>query len=371
MDETQTLLSNILSLGDWATWKKCIDQVEDSIRTWASKTSGDHFRRIFLVGCGSSFYAAQVGKYILEYIAHLPTEARQAFSFSHYSDPSLLTRDTLVIGLSTTGKTAAAADALSLAQQYGAATLAITAVPDSRITGIADHTIFTGGRVNVLVQTETYVQSLIALYLLALNLAEIENRLDKDVRAHWYNQFRAAREITHEFLDTQQTGIMDLVEDFNAIDNIFILGNGPNAGTAEEAALKVIEMVKMYSDGSEMEDFFHGRDRELAKGSAIFFLAPQNIVLERMFDFLTFNRKVGIPSIALTCREVPELKRLANHQILLKGSLDELATPLVYITPLYLFSYHLALKRGFAPVARRYPMGALYVQYKGSEYDEI
>ena len=29
MDEAKTLLSNIYSLGDWATWKVCLDQVEE------------------------------------------------------------------------------------------------------------------------------------------------------------------------------------------------------------------------------------------------------------------------------------------------------------------------------------------------------
>ena len=33
MDEAKMLLSNILSLGDWATWKNCIDQVEDCIKS--------------------------------------------------------------------------------------------------------------------------------------------------------------------------------------------------------------------------------------------------------------------------------------------------------------------------------------------------
>ena len=370
MDEAKMLLSNILSLGDWATWKNCIDQVENCIKSWESKITDHHFRRVYLVGCGSSYYAGQVGKYIIEQIAHLPTEAKQAFSFTHYFDPSLFTKDTLVIGLSTTGNTASTSDALSLARQNGAATLAITAVPDTKITGIADDTILTGGRVNVIVQTENYVQSLITLYLLALSFAEKENRLDKEVEDHWHNQIRTAREITHEFLDIQQPKIINLVNEYKYLNNIFILGNGPNAGTAEEAALKVIEMTKMYSDGCEMEDFFHGRDRELDKGSAIFFLAPNNPVTERMFDFLTFNRKFSVPSIVINCQEIPELKRLADHAIFLRGALDELFTPLVYITPLYLFSYHLALKRGFDPITRRFPMSALQVQYRGSAYDQ-
>jgi glucosamine 6-phosphate synthetase-like amidotransferase/phosphosugar isomerase protein len=89
-----------------------------------------------------------------------------------------------------------------------------------------------------------------------------------------------------------------------------------------------------------------------------------------MFDFLTFNRKVGIPSIVISCQDLPELKILADHAIQLKGAIDEYVTPLVYITPLYLFSYHLALKRGFDPIARRYPLPALKVLYRGSEFDQ-
>jgi glucosamine--fructose-6-phosphate aminotransferase (isomerizing) len=371
MDETQTLFTNILSLGEWATWKNCIDQVDACLKDWASKTANIHFRSVYLVGCGSSYYAGQVGKYFLERFAQLPAEAIQAFSFSHYFNSSLITKDTLVIGLSTTGKTTAACDALAFAHQYGATTLAITAVPNSKITDFADQTILTGGHLSVLVQTETYVQAVIALYLLALYLAEKENRLSEAEISRWRIQIQTARETTSEFLETQQDRIVKMVEEFQACTSIFVLGNGQNAGTSQEAALKVIEMAKIVSDGMEMEDFFHGRDRELEQGSAIFFLAPHDIAIERMFDFLTFTRKVGIPSIVLTGQERPELKRLTDHQILLKGTLDELATPLVYITPLYLFSYYLALKRGFAPVARRYPMGALYVQYKGSEYDEI
>ncbi len=369
MDETRTLLSNILSLGDWATWQVCLDQVEEGLRVWASKTKGVNFRRVYLAGCGSSYYAGQVGKWIIERIAHLPAEAKQAFAFANYMDPGLLASDILVVGLSTTGNTESACEALSFARRSGAATLAITAAPDSQITRIAESTIYTGGHISVIVQTETYVQSLLALYLLSLSLAERGNPAD-GARPYWQNQFRTARETTHAFLELQGTKIKDLVDEYGSLDNFFILGNGPNAGTAEEAALKVIEMAKMYSDGGEMEDFFHGRDRELDKGAAIFYLAPQGRMLNRMFDFLTFNRKTGVPSIVIACQDSAEVSKLASHAVVLPGPLDEYATPLAYITPLYLFSYHLALKRGFDPLARRFPFPALKVRYQGSEYDQ-
>jgi glucosamine--fructose-6-phosphate aminotransferase (isomerizing) len=369
MDDTQVLLTNILSLGEWATWKNCIDQVNEELQSWKIRVNGIHFRRVYLVGCGSSFYASQVGKFILEHIVHLPAEARQAFSFTNYTDPSLFSEDTLVIGLSTTGETSATCSALSFARENGATTLAITAVPDSKITEIAQDTIYTSGRVNVIVKTCEYVQSLISIYLLAINLPGRDILLKDELKTYWQDQIRLAYEITHQFLDMQQARITEMVDEYQYADNFFILGCGPNAGTAEEAALKVIEMAKIYSDGLEMEDFFHGRDREINARSPVFFLATQNAGLERMLDFLAYNRRFGVPSILLGTESRAEFQKLTTHHLFLEGPLDEFATPLVYITPLYLFSYYLALMRGFPPNARRFSMGALSMKYRGSEFD--
>ena len=369
MDDTEALYTNILSLGDWATWKDCIDQVEDSIQSWMSSTDVSLFRQIVLVGCGSSYYAGQVGKYILEHLVQRPVGTEQAFSFSHYSTPGLLGRDVLVIGISSTGNTQATCTALAYARQQGAATLSITASPGSKITQIAHKTIWIGGGDDTLVKTRSYIQSLVALYYLAIEIARKAGRLEPGEREYWQNQIRLAHEVTRQFLDAQQINVLDLVEEYQSAIHIFILGAGPNVGTAEEAALKVIEMAKLFSDGCDMEDFFHGRDRELEQGSKIFFLAPQNQVVERMLDFLTFTRTMELPTVVLTGKVIPELDRLTGHNIILQPGLAELTTPLAYITPLYLFSYHLALKREFAPNARRFPIGALYVPYRGSPYD--
>jgi glucosamine--fructose-6-phosphate aminotransferase (isomerizing) len=370
MDDTEALYANILSLGDWATWKDSIDQVEDSIQSWMGSTDVSHFRHIILVGCGSSYYAGQAGKYILEHLVQRPVGTEQAFSFSHYSTPDLLGEDVLVIGVSSTGNTQATCTALAYARQHGAATLSITASPGSRITQIAHKTIWIGGGDDTLVKTRSYVQSLVALYYLAIEISGKAGRLEPGRREYWQDQIRLAFEVTRQFLAEQQTTVLELVEEYQSAAHIFTLGAGPNVGTAEEAALKVIEMAKLYADGCDMEDFFHGRDRELEDGSKIFFLAPQNPVLERMLDFLTFTRKVEIPTVVLTGDEIPQLGRLTSRKLFLQRGLVDLATPLAYITPLYLFSYHLALKRGFAPNARRFPIGALYQQFHGSEYDQ-
>jgi glucosamine--fructose-6-phosphate aminotransferase (isomerizing) len=365
MDDAEILLANIYSIGEHATWQNCIDQVESGLYSWLRTEDDVNFRRVYIVGCGTSYYAAQVGKYLIEHLTHLPVEAHQAFAFSIYTDPALLNEKTLVIGVSTTGNTESVCNALEFAHHCGAITLAFTATAGSKITEISHTTILTGGKVTVAVKTETYLQSLICLYLFGIHLAEALGLLSSGEVADWQHQIHKAEESTQRFFARQQPEIAKLVDLYGSADMVFVVGTGPNFGTAEEASLKVVEIAKMYSVSKEMEEFFHGYDRELNGSSPMFFLAPGKPALDRMLDFLTFNRKIGVPSIVLTNEQNLDVKRVADHVILLEDQLYELATPLIYIAPFYLFSYHMAVKRGFDPSARRFPgIMALKIRYR-------
>jgi hypothetical protein len=48
-----------------------------------------------------------------------------------------------------------------------------------------------------------------------------------------------------------------------------------------------------------------------------------------------------------------------------KVSLDEFATPLLYILPMYIFVYEMAFQRGYDPTARRYDIVPQKVRYQG------
>jgi glucosamine--fructose-6-phosphate aminotransferase (isomerizing) len=145
------------------------------------------------------------------------------------------------------------------------------------------------------------------------------------------------------------------------------LGTGPNLGTAEEASLKIIEMAKMYSECQELEDFFHGRLREVDQNSPLFFIAPQGCASRRVLDFLTVTNRIQAPSIVLTENVTAGIKRLATHVIQVPVSLDEFATPLLYILPMHVFGYEMALQRGYDPTARRYNIVPQNVRYEGEE----
>lgn len=354
------MLTNILALADPAAWQASLDLAEEALAGWPRRS----FRRIVFTGHGSSLFNGLVARSVVEHIAGLPCEAVAGFHFARYAEPALLGRDVLVAGISTTGTTESVCAALEAARAAGSPILAITARPGTPITRGADLTLLTGGADDeISVKTKSYVQALVAPYLLALHLAG-----ENAPRDYWLAQIRRAGEAAGEFLQKQRGGIEALAEAFAPqAPKVFVLGTGPNLGTAEEASLKMIEMAKMYSECQELEDFFHGRLREVDAHSPLVFIAPSGRASRRVLDFLTVTDRVGTPSVVLTDEITPGIRRLATHVIQLPGGLDEFATPLLYIIPMHLFGYEMAVRRGYDPNARRYDIVPQTVKYEGDD----
>jgi len=359
MNAVHPMLTNILALANPATWQKSIDLADGVLSTWLETPRA--FKHIYLVGHGSSLYNCMVGEYVIEHIAGIPSKATSAFAYSVYMEKKLLDAETLVIGISTTGETQSVGDALARARQAGASTLVITAHTDSAVAQNADVVIPTGGEDDqISVKTKSYVQALISIYLLAAYFTR-----DKQVKEYWLNQIDLAAQGARQYLNEGRDQIKGLAEAYASAPNVFVLGTGPNLGTAEEASLKVIETAKMYSECQELEDFFHGRLREVDQNSPLFFIAPQGYASRRVLDFLTATDMIRAPSIVITDNVTAGIQRLATHTIKFSVSLDEFATPLLYVLPMHLFAYEMALQRGHDPDARRYDFIPQNVRYQG------
>jgi glucosamine--fructose-6-phosphate aminotransferase (isomerizing) len=157
--------------------------------------------------------------------------------------------------------------------------------------------------------------------------------------------------------------IEQLAHQYAKASGVFILGSGPNLATAGESSLKVIEMAKMVSECQELEDFFHGRLNEVDPSTLVFFITPSGPSIPRLLDFLTVTHQVGVPSIVLTDQANPAIQALASHVIQLPVVLEEYASPLLSILPLYLFAHEIAVQRGLDPLSRRYAIDATKLKW--------
>src|SRR2546426_1360373 len=135
-----------------------------------------NLRRIVIVACGTAYHAAVVGRYIIEEWARVPVEPDIASEW-RYRNP-VLSKDTLVIGISQSGETADTLAAMNLAQESGAHTLAITNMMGTQITRDTDAVLYTRCGLEVCVAaTKTFTAQVALLSLLALKLAQIRKTL--------------------------------------------------------------------------------------------------------------------------------------------------------------------------------------------------
>src|SRR6187455_3846034 len=98
-------------------------------------------RRIVILACGTAYHAGVVGRYIIEEWARIPVEPDIASEWI-YRNP-VLSKDTLVIAISQSGESRDTVNAVKLARELGARTLAITNLMGSQITREADSVLYT------------------------------------------------------------------------------------------------------------------------------------------------------------------------------------------------------------------------------------
>lgn len=371
MSSTFPIMDNIMALASRVPWERSLTLGEETVGAWARQARLQQIRRVYFVGCGTSCYAGEVGRNILEQVAHVPGQALHAFNLAKYLHPAVLGSEVLLVGISTTGGTEPVVEALDLARRSGAQTLALTAFEDSPVARAADAVVLTGGEDDrTPVKSKSYVQSLVSLFLIGLALGEAHHTLEAGQRAYWLGQIDKAAEGARLFLGEQRGQMQALVETYGDVSMVFQLSSGPNLGTVQEGALKVIEMAKMYSEWSELEDFLHGRYREVDQTNPMFLIAPNGRSSAHLLDVLAVNRHVKAPSVVFTDVVTEAIRDMATQIVQMPVALDELVTPLLYVIPLYLFAHQMAVRRGWDPLSRRYddiiPSRVRYGQHAGA-----
>ena len=336
-----------------AAMRKTIEVGDRSLANLLPVLPAAGFERIYVVGCGTSYFAAETCKYVFEELAGIPTDGIQAHAFATYQEPSLINERTLVVAFTCGGESAAAVDSLTKAKSRGGYALAVTAIPDSPAAKAADGVVLMGAAEDIgAPHTKSHTRGLFSLYLTAIRLGE-HYGTGSSATDHHLAQLRAAIPAVTQVVHDEETW-RQLAEEYGGCTKVFLFGMGPNTGTATYGALMTTEMAKIYATGHEVEDFLHGRLREIDQVNPMMFIAPEGKGTPRLLDFLKVVQRIPAQTIVLTDRPHPGMIDLATKVINMPGGLDEIFTPLVYSVPFQAFGYHLALIRGWDPSTRRY-----------------
>ena len=250
------------------------------------------FKDILIVACGTSYYAALVGKHIIQSLTQIPVRVEIASEFN-YSDTVL--DKTWVIAITQSGETADSLRALKKAKQLGSRTLAITNVVGSSATRIADETLYiTAGPEICVAATKSFIAQLTILYLVGLAWASINIRS----RAGLIAELRQLPNKVQELLDKVEQ-IAEYGRYLAKYENVFFVGRGLNYPVALEGALKLKEISYIHAEGYPAGELKHGPFALLTSNTPVVAIAARDGTYETLLANIKEIKARESPVIAI------------------------------------------------------------------------
>jgi glutamine---fructose-6-phosphate transaminase (isomerizing) len=305
-----------------------------------------NLRRIVIVAAGTSYHAGVVGRYIVEEWARIPVEPDIASEWI-YRNP-VLSKDTLVIGISQSGESRDTINAVKLARERGARTLAITNMMGTQITREVDATLYTRCGIEIgVAASKTFTAQVALLSLLALKLAEIRRTLPQNEIDFILDALHGLPERLQEFLDDVDNGrhrIDEIAKRFYERPFFLYLGRHIGLPVALEGALKLKEISYIPTDAYSAGEMKHGPIAMLDEGTPVVVVATNIHVYDKIVSNIQETRARGAHVIAIATDGNEDIQHHADDVIYVPRTPAFLQAALA-IVPLQLLAYRIARLR--------------------------
>ncbi len=299
--------------------------------------------RVFIIACGTSYYAGLAGKYLIEQLAKIPVECDIASEF-RYRDPVIPPRS-LILTISQSGETADTLAALRLAKQAGALTLSICNVRASSIDREAHgHLYMNSGPEIGVASTKAFVSTLALLNLLSLYLGQVRGALSVKDEQHALEQLLAAPSQMEAVLAYDKF-FAEAAQKLKAYKGILFMGRGINYPIALEGALKLKELAYMHAEGYAAGEMKHGPLALIDERMLIVMVCPSDRNYEKTLSNLEEARARGGRIISIGTGDNHALKAVSDHYLSLPKA-EWNVNPILESIPVQLLAYHVANAMG-------------------------
>ncbi len=308
-------------------------------------TTSLEVKRVYAYGCGDSHNAAVTTRMAFHKWADVPMEAQTSLEFARYGTPWLKTarpKKALSIGISVSGEVARTVEGLALSKEAGAYTLAITCNRASRAAKLADMTLDVTVPEMDIPRVRTYLATQIALYQVALRLAEVRGVISyKDGRTI-RDQFDRAADIGEATHQANGETVRQLAQSIKDKPGYLFLGGGPNLGSAMFSAAKILEAEGSIAQPQDLEEWVHLQRFLKKTGMPTFLIAPPGLSYTRAVEVARVIKQVQAYLVAIVEEGEQEISAIADVTLPVKGHLPEEFTPLVYSDACEMFASDLA-----------------------------
>ncbi len=302
-----------------------------------------NLRRIVIVACGTAYHAGVVGRYIIEEWARIPVEPDIASEW-RYRNP-VLSKDTLVIGISQSGETADTIAAMQLARAQGARTLAITNQLGTQITREVDAVLYTRAGLEIgVAATKTFTSQVALLSLIALKLAQIRRTVPEDEMEFILEELYDLPLKMLQFLDGDHP-IEEIAERHHQKPFFLYLGRHIGLPVALEGALKLKEISYIPTEAYSAGEMKHGPIALLDSETPVVCIATdQKVIYEKVVSNIQEVRARGAQVIAIATDGNEDIQHHADDVIYIPRTPAFLQAVLA-VLPLQLLAYRIARLR--------------------------
>ncbi|MFK7989231.1 MAG: glutamine--fructose-6-phosphate transaminase (isomerizing) [Sandaracinaceae bacterium] len=332
--------------------------MEDTLRGRLDRENGDihgheiglsdddakGIRRIHLLACGTSHYAAMAGKYFLEGIARVPTTVELASEFRG-RDPVLEEGD-LIVAVSQSGETLDTLVAVKEAKALGAKILSIANVIGSAIPRMSDAAFYThaGPEIGV-ASTKCFSAQLANLMMLSIWLGRRRGTLSEETARELVEEMARLPHLMRDVLLGTRQLVANLAKRYSEARDVLFLGRGPSYPIALEGALKLKEISYVHAEGYAAGEMKHGPIALIDSNVPVIVLMPKDRWYDRTLSNLQ-EAKAREARVIAVATEGDENARGMSDDLIEIPAVREEMTAFLTVLPLQLYSYYVADFKG-------------------------
>jgi glucosamine--fructose-6-phosphate aminotransferase (isomerizing) len=311
-----------------------LDLIEDKLRA---------VERVYVVGCGTARYAAEVGAQLIQRWAGLPASG-QIGSEMRYSPPPI-NEKTLVISVSQSGETADTLAPQKLASERGAVIVVVTNVVGSALTREADAVCYLQAGPEVAVaSTKAFVTQVVVLEMIALHLAGLRGTMSERRRRSFGLALRDLPGQAAEVLKLAPQ-VKKLAQRWAGVRDVMFVGRALGFPVAMEGALKLKELSYVHAEGYAAGELKHGPIALLDPDTPLVAIATSSATYDKVVSNVAEVHAREAPVVAVATVGDETINRYAEDVLYIPETPEETA-PVLAIIPLQLLAYEVAVARG-------------------------
>ena len=297
-------------------------------------------RQVKFLGCGSAYYAGQMGAVLVEELARVPSDAEPASEF-RYRNP-VVDPDTLYVAVSQSGETLDTLMAVQELRRKGGQVIGAVNAVGSAIGRECGSGVFLHAGPEIAVASTKALTNMAGSFaMLALLLGRVRD-LSAASGQRIVTGLRALPGQLEEVLAGEEQ-VAEIARRFAAAEHMFFIGRVRGWPVAREGAQKLKEISYVHAEAYQAAELKHGPLALINASMPSVVVVPDDDLLSKNISTIEQIKARGGPVITVTSADLPT--SLSDAVIRVPRGEPELE-PLLLNVPLQMLAYHIAAKLG-------------------------